>query len=375
MQSSLRIGIDIGGTFTDFVVYDPCTRKINTLKMLSTPSDPSLAVMAGLRKLGIFERPNAPGTEIRIIHGSTVATNALLERKGARTAFVATNGFKDLLQIGRQNRPELYDFFADPPVPLVPAELRFEVDERVGKDGKVLHALQMEDLDGLIEAIRGQGAGSVAVCLLFSFVYPEHECQITESLRAAGLLVSASSEILPEFREYERASTTAVNAYVSPVLTGYLTNLEGRLEAASTTSGSQVDLRIMQSNGGNIDPQEARRFGVRCILSGPAGGVVGCQYASQVLGEAHPRLITFDMGGTSTDVSLIDGELQLTSESSIGGCPIRIPVLDIHTIGAGGGLSPVWTKAAHCAWGRSRQVLTLDRLVIPNGMGLLSCRL
>jgi len=348
MQGNLKIGIDIGGTFTDFVVYDSASRGVETFKVLSTPNDPAIAVLKGLKRA--LARKKAPS--VSVIHGSTVATNALLERKGARTALVATAGFKDVLQIGRQNRPALYDFFANPPPPLVPSDLRFELDERVDRDGQVLRPLMAAQIDDVVEQIKAHRAESVAVCLLFSFARPDHEQIITEKLRAAGLLVSPSCEILPEFREYERASTTAVNAYVSPILEHYLSRLEEALIPAPNSSMElgnrvRVNLRVMQSNGGNISPAEARRFGVRCILSGPAGGVVGSEYLARLALAASAgsalrkperfRVITFDMGGTSTDVSLIEGKPQLTTESSIGGCPICIPVLDIHTIGAGGG--------------------------------------
>jgi N-methylhydantoinase A len=336
-MSPLRIGIDIGGTFTDFVVFSPENGNIETFKLLSTPRDPAEAVLLGLEK--IFAQHGTK--EATVIHGSTVATNALLERKGARTAFIATHGFKDILQIGRQNRPALYDLFADPPASLVPPELRFEVDERVDKDGNVLQPLESAQVDELVGQLKRANVESVAVCLLFSFLKPEHEQLIAEKVRAAGFPVSISSGIIPEYREYERASTTAVNAYVSPVLERYLSHLEQDLPP-------KTRLRVMQSNGGNISPAEARANGVRCILSGPAGGVVGCEYIGKL--PPHPRpspdgrgergeggAIGFDMGGTSTDVSLIEGTAQVTTESIIGGCPIRIPVLDIHTIGAGGG--------------------------------------
>jgi N-methylhydantoinase A len=352
-ENILRIGIDIGGTFTDFVVFRPSTGRIDAFKLLSTPHDPAEAVLVGLARIrSAFENlDDIPSTHI--IHGSTVATNALLERKGARSALVSTRGFADLLQIGRQNRPQLYDFSADPPPALIPHELRFEVDERVASSGEVLQALDPAQVESLIPELRLSKVESVAVCLLFSFLHPEHEAAIAARLRRAGFLVSCSSEVLPEYREYERASTTAVNAYVSPVLDSYLSNLEAGLPAGTPLS-------IMQSNGGVIDIEEARRNGVRCILSGPAGGVVGAQYVG-TLSIANPppsvsgietqsttnddasstapqiRLITFDMGGTSTDVSLIDGAPQITTESLVGGCPIRIPILDIHTIGAGGG--------------------------------------
>jgi N-methylhydantoinase A len=333
------VGIDIGGTFTDFVVYERSTGRLETFKLLSTPNDPARAVLQGLEMVQrAFGEMQTPG-HIQVVHGSTVATNALLERKGARTALVATRGFGDVLQIGRQNRSELYSFSVNPLPPLVPEELRFEVDERVAADGQILQALDPAQAEGLIPLLRQRGAESVAVCLLFSFLRPEHEAVIAEALRRAGFFVSLSSEILPEYREYERASTTAVNAYVSPILDRYLGQLDQALEKRP------IALRVMQSNGGSISLDEARRNAVRCILSGPAGGVVGARHVAELAltlqspspkGEAV-RVIAFDMGGTSTDVSLIEGEPQVTTEAVVGGCPIRVPLLDIHTIGAGGG--------------------------------------
>jgi N-methylhydantoinase A len=337
---TMRIGIDIGGTFTDFVVFRPDTGKITTFKLLSTPEDPAEAVLQGLKRIASSE---ATSPEFYIIHGSTVATNALLERKGASTALITTRGFRDVLQIGRQNRPALYDFSVDPPPPLIPARLRWEVDERVDHHGHVLASIDPLQVKSLVRELESKNIESVAVCLLFSFLRPDHERIIGEQLKSANYFVSASSEILPEFREYERTSTTVVNAYVSPILDRYLAHLE------SETAGTQ--LRVMQSNGGIISTREARRSGVRCILSGPAGGVVGsCFIAESALNDplsgeiyrpsgAEPALkvITFDMGGTSTDVSLIDGVPRVTTESIVGGHPIRVPVLDIHTIGAGGG--------------------------------------
>ncbi len=366
-MDSLRIGIDIGGTFTDFVIYDPSTQGIRTFKLLSTPREPAEAVLSGLKR--IIEENSSTGhapSSLTIIHGSTVATNALLERKGAPTALVATRGFGDVLQIGRQDRPALYDLFPVLPPPLVPADLRFEVAERVDHQGTVLQALEDTDVDALLEKIQAKGIHSVAVCLLFSFLHPEHEQRIAARLRQAGILVSLSSEILPEFREYERTSTTVVNAYVSPVLDAYLTNLEKNLPSLPGHTGNpgRTKLLVMQSNGGSISPAQARRQAVRCILSGPAGGVVGCEYVGRLAaaGSSNPpgtpgipgkdenhevaagnapgprlKLITFDMGGTSTDVSLIDGKPRITTEAVVSGCPIRIPMLDIHTIGAGGG--------------------------------------
>ncbi len=316
----LRIGVDIGGTFTDFVVFDPQKKSLSAFKLPSTPHEPEKALLEGLQRLSVKKG-------LEIVHGSTVATNALLERKGAPTALVTTRGFRDVLQIGRQNRPSLYDFFADPPAPLVPEELRLEVDERVNHNGEVVTPLTEESLNAVIETLNRLKPESVAVCLLFSFLHPEHEQAIAAALEQAGFFVSVSSEILPEFREYERTSTTVVNAYISPVMGRYLSRLENDL--------GETKLRIMQSNGGSMSPAEARRSAVRCILSGPAGGVVGSQAVARQAGFG--RIVTFDMGGTSTDVSVVDGEIRATTESDVGGYPIRIPILDIHTVGAGGG--------------------------------------
>jgi len=326
-MTPIRIGIDIGGTFTDFVIYDPSSQKIQTFKLLSTPRDPALTVLRGLKKIFAENKTHSAA----VIHGSTVATNALLERKGSRAALVTTRGFRDVLEIGRQNRPSLYDLFANPEPQLIPTELRFEVDERIISTGDVLRSIDPDQIRSLIPTLKANNVSSVAVCLLFSFLFPEHEEAIAAELRSAGFSVSVSSEILPEYREYERTSTTAVNAYVSPVLDNYLSHLEQAIHP-------QTHIRVMQSNGGNISLGEARNFGVRCILSGPAGGVVGCEYIGKLISpDGSLRLIGFDMGGTSTDVSLIDGKLQITTEAVISGCPIHIPLLDIHTIGAGGG--------------------------------------
>jgi N-methylhydantoinase A len=316
----MRIGIDIGGTFTDFVTFDEEKGTFQTYKVLSTPGDPSRAVFAGLEKIKSGEPPY-------IIHGSTIATNALLERKGARTALVSTKGFRDVIVIGRQIRSELYDFFSHRPEPLVPEELRLEIDERVDHQGNVLIPLDEDHVQDLCENLRILKSESVAICLLFSFAHPDHEKHITQVLREAGFLVSPSCEVLPEFREYERASTTVINAYVSPVVDRYLHTLEERLIAA--------DFHIMQSNGGSIRASRARKEAVRSILSGPAGGVVGAFHVGKMAG--YENVIGFDMGGTSTDVSLCDGEIRITKEAEIDHFPIRIPMIDIHTVGSGGG--------------------------------------
>lgn len=328
----IRVGVDIGGTFTDFVVHDPNSNQIKTFKLLSTPHDPAEAVLLGL---AMIRKEVGQNLQLNVVHGSTVATNALLERKGARTALISTAGFRDVLEIGRQNRPDLYDLFTKPPQPLVPRDLRFEVAERVDNRGQILEALRDDALEPLMAVLEEKKVESIAVSLIFSFLNPEHEKTIANRLREAGCFVSISSEILPEYREYERTSTTVVNAYVSPVLDRYLSRLETALPVSST------HLQVMQSNGGQISIPEARRSGVRCILSGPAGGVVGALAVARLResdsSSGAIRILTFDMGGTSTDVSLVEGTPEVTSESIVGGCPIRVPVLDIHTIGAGGG--------------------------------------
>ncbi len=319
-----RIGIDTGGTFTDFIALDG--KRVRTLKLLSTPSNPAQAIFQGLQEL-LDER------ECDIRHGSTVATNALLERKGAVTALVTTAGFEDILEIGRQNRPKIYSLFPSRPDPLVPARLRLGVMERTLHDGSVLIPLRSMDLRSLAEKLRRARVQSVAVCLLFSFANPAHEKLIGNALKNLKIPVSLSHIILPEYREYERTSTTVVNAYLAPVMGRYLGALEEGLHAKRARRVAH--LRIMQSNGGTVSARAAIREPVRTILSGPAGGVVGAwEVASQA---GFPDILSFDMGGTSTDVSLCEGEIRITSESVIANCPIGVPVIDIHTVGAGGG--------------------------------------
>ena len=317
---AIRVGVDIGGTFTDFVVYDGAVGTLESFKRLSTPHAPELAVLEGLSGLTL-------DSDSVVVHGSTVATNAVLERKGARTAFVTTEGFRDLLTISRQNRESLYDFMADRPEPLVPPEGCFGVAERIGHRGQVLLPLQPGRVSELLASLQKYGAESVALCLLFSFLRPDHEQQIADALREAGLPVSVSSELLPEFREVERASTTTLNAYVMPAMDRYLERLEAGLGATR--------LQVMQSNGGRLSAPQAREQPVRAILSGPAGGVIG---ALSMAGRAgFQRVITFDMGGTSTDVSLATAGPPLSSDGRIGGLPLRLPMMDIHTVGSGGG--------------------------------------
>ena len=299
-------------------------------KVRSSPGDPSEAILLGLRELGLRAGLDADVTHGSFTHGSTVATNAVLERKGARIGMVTTAGFEDVLAIGRQTRTELYNFMVLGPEPLVERGLIFGVKERLAADGSVLISLDGQEVDGLAARLKACGVESVAVCLLHSYANAEHEARIAEALREAGFTVSASHEVLPEYREYERWSTTAVNAYVAPLMERYLTRLEERLAGG---------LRIMQSNGGSISAGRAKAEAVQTILSGPAAGVVGAQALGRASG--FERILTFDMGGTSTDVSLVDGAIGTTMESLVGDLPVRLPVLDIHTVGAGGG-SVVW---------------------------------
>ncbi len=318
-----RIGVDTGGTFTDFVRVDE--QGITVHKVRSTPDDPSRAILAGIREIA------GASAEAEVTHGSTVATNALLEREGSRVALITTAGFEDVLLIGRQTRAELYNFMVEGRRPLIEPGLTFGVRERLAADGSVLTPLDLSAIPSLIESLHAAKADSVAVCLLHSYANPIHERILAEGLRAAGFLVSASHEILPEYREFERWSTTAVNAYVTPLMASYLSRLAAGL---GSTAGAST-LRIMQSNGGSISAAYASRAAVQTILSGPAAGVVGAQAVGESSG--FPRLITFDMGGTSTDVSLIDGAIGTTVDSVVGDFPVRLPVLDIHTVGAGGG--------------------------------------
>jgi N-methylhydantoinase A len=328
VTAPVRIGVDVGGTFTDLVAAGtgPGGGWMRTLKVPSTPDDPARGVLEGMRRLGEVI-PGGEDGDPDVVHGSTVATNAVLERDGARTAFVATAGFRDLLSIARQDRPRLYDLFAHRPEPLVPRELCFGVEERVDEEGRAVSRPDPGAVDRLAERLREREVESVAVCFLFSFLRPEHERRVAERLRAAGLRVSLSSEVLPEFREYERASTTVADAYVSPVLDRYLARLQEDLPARR--------LRVMQSAGGTVGAGPARRRGVHSILSGPAGGVVGALHVARRAG--HRRAITLDMGGTSTDVSLAEGEPRITTEAEVGGVPVGVPVVDLHTVGSGGG--------------------------------------
>ncbi len=319
----MLVGVDIGGTFTDLVLS--VDGRLHIHKLLSTPHNPAEAMLAGLQAVGAV-------AGARISHGSTVATNAILERKGARTALITTKGFRDLLAIGRQNRPVLYALQPQLPPPLIPREWCFEVPERLDYTGAVLTPLDIRALDAVLDEIVAQKIESVAVCFLYSFINPAHEQAVKSRILKRGLLldwqISLSCEVLPEFREYERASTVALDAYVRPVMSRYLQNLEDTLPTESP-------LLVMKSDGGVISAASARQQAVQTALSGPAAGVIGAFHIAQLAGFDH--IITLDIGGTSTDVALCPGTPSRRSEAEIDGLPMRIRVLDIETIGAGGG--------------------------------------
>ena len=331
-EGDTRLGVDVGGTFTDLVALSEGT--LVTAKVPSTPRDQSEGVMNAVEASGV-----EAGALAALAHGMTVATNALLERRGARTALVTTEGFRDVLEIARQNRPSLYDLTMDRPPPLIPRNLRFTVKERMGADGEV-EPLDKESLEEAVSAAKEADVEAVAVCLLFAFAHPDHERRVGEALREAlpEAHVSLSSEVLPEFREYERFSTTAADAYLAPRLAAYLENLRGKVEEA----GMPAPL-VMQSSGGVTRIEDAVRDAAGFILSGPAGGVVGAAYVAGLGG--YEDLLTFDMGGTSTDVApVVDGEAQTTTETVIAGVPIKLPMVDVHTVSAGGG-SVAWADA------------------------------
>jgi len=363
----LRIAIDTGGTFTDCVWIDPATNRLRMLKVFSTPKDPSQAIVEAVKNI-------TSSGDFVLLHGTTVGTNTLLERKGARTALVTTRGFEDAIEIGRQARPKLYDFFFDRIEPLVAKDLRFGIEERTAPDGEILAAPNEEDLQALSKRITQAKPESIAISLLFSFANSKNEQAIAGALTSLQVPFSISHEILPEFREYERTSTVVINAYLQPVMQNYLENLRRDVACnvslskskAADFSRSQVERKaqlrsveerpfraaksgkkkgasapvaprifVMQSSGGITALSTASREPVRTVLSGPAGGVVGALAAARSSG--FPNIIAFDMGGTSTDVSLVEGVIKTANDAQIVGLPIGVPMLDIHTVGAGGG--------------------------------------
>ncbi len=329
------LGVDTGGTFTDFVYYEKGQLTIH--KVLSTPHAPEQAILQGIAELGLEQHLD----NLSIVHGSTVATNAALEKKGVKTVYVANSGLADVLTIARQARKELYNLCPEPQVPPVPRTLCFEVNSRVNASGRQLQSLSIAELRELNQFITKHQPQSVAINLLFSFLDDQDERRIENSLRSAfpDLFISRSSEILPEYKEYERGIATWLNAWVGPLVEGYLKRLTQEVKPARLT--------VMQSSGGTIGAEKMAEHAVRMLLSGPAGGLAGAKYIADYMadsasglfpdGAGQQNMLTFDMGGTSTDVAVIEGELQLTNEGHIGDYPVAISMVDMHTIGAGGG--------------------------------------
>jgi N-methylhydantoinase A len=312
------VGVDTGGTFTDFIYKSKDGWGV--YKLLSSPSNPADSLLKGLKTV-------LKTNDYKVVHGSTVATNAILERKGAYTTLITNKGFEDVIEIGRQNRTQLYNLHYKRNPQLIPKELRFGIECRINSQGEIVKDIDETELENLVRKLEKLKLESIAVCFLFSYLNPEHELKVQEALSSLNIPISLSHKILSEFREYERASTTIINAYVSPKMKRYIKNI------IEETQGNE--LRIMQSNGGSISADVAMKESVRTILSGPAGGAVGAYEIGKMAG--YSKLITFDMGGTSTDVALINDTLPLTFESTIADFPVKVPMIDIHTVGAGGG--------------------------------------
>ncbi|MXY99094.1 hydantoinase/oxoprolinase family protein [Candidatus Poribacteria bacterium] len=351
-----NIGVDTGGTFTDIVMH--IGGDLFTHKVLSTPQNPALAVIQGVREILHLHNTDAvtetgvPNPDI--VHGSTVATNALLERRGARIALVTTKGFEDVLEIGRQTRPSLYDFFVERPAPLVPADRRFGIPERTLHTGEIQTEIESADLNVLAAELATLELDAIAICFLFAYVNPQNEQTVAAHLEKLGIPISCSHEVLPEYREYARFSTTVANAYIRPTLERHLSTLTDSKQFPESfrlmlSNGGCVSARIFQRSlqAENLLTKSQRSLqaenllyrgeaaGIRTVLSGPAGGVLGAYQIAKAAG--YDQIITFDMGGTSTDVSLCNNGVSLTTESTISGLPIKVPLIDIHTVGAGGG--------------------------------------
>ncbi|MEC9152762.1 MAG: hydantoinase/oxoprolinase family protein [Pseudomonadota bacterium] len=332
-MTSLRIGVDSGGTFTDVCLLDETSGHFSVWKLSSTPHDPSEAIAEGAHEaVSRFS-----GDEAQVVffgHGTTVATNALIQGRGAKTGLITNDGFRDLLDLGRQTRPHLYDLQTDKPIPLVPRDRRLEVQERMLFDGTVEQAPDEVEIRAQARKLRKMGVEAAAVCFLYSFIDPAHEARVVAILEEelCSAFITASHRVCPEFREFERLSTTVVNAFLGPVMKGYLSKLTPRLSEA----GIDAVPHITQSNGGTITFETAAILPVRTVLSGPSTGVVGALETGRTVGTKD--IITFDMGGTSTDVSLIQGSRpETTTEAIVHGYPLKVPMIDIHTVGAGGG--------------------------------------
>ena len=326
------LGVDTGGTFTDFVYYDGESIRIH--KVLSTPQSPDKAILQGIAEMQLSTH------DLHLIHGSTVATNAVLEGKGVNTVYVTNSGFADVLTIGRQARRELYNLMPKPRAPLIPTTHCLEINTRLSAKAELLQSLLAEDIDQLLQQIKQLNPDAVAINLLFSFLDATQEKTLKQAIEQMRLtqsekmpFVCCSSDVLPEYKEYERGMATALNAYVGPLMQGYLNQLSEELAVGA--SKNAASLSVLQSSGGTIDASQAGQNAVKLLLSGPAGGLKGAQYVAALSGES--KLLSFDMGGTSTDVALINGEIKLSSEASIADYPVAVPMVDMHTIGAGGG--------------------------------------
>jgi N-methylhydantoinase A len=331
-QMAWVVGVDVGGTFTDFYAFNDSTGTFVVHKTPSTPTHPAQAIVDGLQALCTAHSIDL-GSIARVSHGTTVATNTLLQRRGATVGLITTQGFRDLLEIGRQTRPHMFSLQEDHPAPVVPRERRFEVAERVIASGDILRPLDTASLAAAVAQVRESGAEACAVCLLFAFVNPTHERAIAEALETIpGLYVSLSSEVQPEFREYERLSTTVLNAYLQPIIARYLHHLQSEVTGILPATA----LGISQSSGGLMSLEQAQRFPIRTALSGPAAGAVGAIHVARLAGR--PDVITLDMGGTSADVALVRNYQTGTGyDRQVGGFPVRLPMVDINTVGAGGG--------------------------------------
>ena len=333
-MSGWRVGVDSGGTFTDICMVEEATGELRVWKVSSTPDDPSRAIAGGVVEGLMSAAQASPADTIYFGHGTTVATNALIQHRGVKTGLITTDGFRDLLEIGRQRRPHLYDLQCDKPPMLITRDLRFEVVERLRHDGRIEKPLEEAAVRDAARKLKAADVKAIAICFLYSYVDPRHEARARKIVEeeCPGVFVTTSHEVAPEFREFERLSTVAVNAYLGPVLATYVERIGPRLDAA----GLKGPRHITQSNGGVMSLATARDQAVRTVLSGPATGVVGALKVSALSG--FENLITFDMGGTSTDVALIEnGRPKLAGEMEVHGYPLKTPMLDIHTVGAGGG--------------------------------------
>ena len=339
-RMSYRLSVDVGGTFTDVVMFDDTTKKVHTTKTHSTPQDYSIGIEEGIKK--ICKQLGISLSEITyFIHGTTVATNALLERKGARTAMITTKGFRDVLEIARQRRPDLYDFWVSRPESPIPRHLVFEVPERTLVNGEIKQELDGDAAAAIIKKLKEEKVKSVAVCFLHSYANAHNELEMKRLIKAEmpGLHLCTSAETLPEIREYERFCTTGVNAYLMPNVKDYISNLDNKRKDI----GLGAEVHIMQSNGGVMSSYAAGERSVHTVFSGPAGGVLASIYLSELLGEKN--IVTIDIGGTSSDLALIkDHQIAFTSNSELGGFPVKVPMVEMHTIGAGGG-SIAWIDA------------------------------